>query len=137
MGHPIIGGIYLPSEIYVALVKRTGEVCYGAKSEQVLSALILKWIAAPAGDPEACTDSEGYQWKQVFLPHGTELRTAFQGRSAYAKVENEKIIYDGEPVTPSQFANAKGCGTRNAWKAIWIKFPGTSKWQLAARCRSV
>ena len=135
MGHPIIGGIYLRSEVYVALVNRTGEACYGDKSEEILSALVLKWLAGSAADPEARAGNEGYQWKQVFLPHGTELRTSFQGRSTYAKVENENIICNGASITPSQFANAKGCGTRNAWKTIWLKFPGTSKWELAAHCR--
>jgi hypothetical protein len=140
MGHAIIGGIYLPSEVYLELINRTGEPCYGSKSEQALCTLIRKWIAGPAGEPEtradaAAVDKQGYQWKQVFLPDGTELRATFQGRSTYAKVEGEKIIRNGEPITPSQLANANGCGTRNAWKAIWLKFPGTSKWELATRCR--
>lgn len=143
MDHPIIGGIYLPSEVYMELIHRTGEPCYGNKSEEVLCTLIRKWLAGPASEPgnraDAAADaagSKGYQWKQVFLPEGTELRATFQGRSTYAKVENEKIMRDGESITPSQLANANGCGTRNAWRAIWLKFPGASKWELAAGCRS-
>lgn len=140
MGRPIIGGIYLPSDVYVALMKRTGEPCYGSKSEEALSTLIRNWIASPAGElkfraDEEVVDTKGYQWKQVFLPDGTELRATFQGISTYAKVESEKIIRNGERITPSQLANANGCGTRNAWKAIWLKFPGTSTWKLAIKCR--
>jgi hypothetical protein len=142
MGRAIIGGIYLSSDVYLALVNRTGEPCYGDKSEAVLSSLILNWIAGAASEPEPRADDKttitrGYQWKQVFLPDGTELRATFQGRSTYAKVENEKIIHSGESITPSQLANENGCGTRNAWRAIWLKFPGASKWELAVRCRGV
>lgn len=79
--------------------------------------------------------SRGYQWKQLFLPNGTELRSIFCGRSVYAKVEDEQIISDGLPITPSRFANGRGCGTRSAWKTVWLRFPGTKRWELAARSR--
>ncbi|WP_202424325.1 hypothetical protein [Duganella levis] len=79
--------------------------------------------------------SRGYQWKQVFLPNGTELRVIHGGRSTYAKVENEKIISAGAPTTPSRLANVSGCGTCNAWQAIWLRFPGATRWQRAAECR--
>ncbi|MQA23170.1 hypothetical protein [Rugamonas rivuli] len=78
---------------------------------------------------------EGYQWKQLFLPSGTELRATFGGRSSYAKVQDEAIFCDGKPTTPSRLANARGCGTRNAWHNVWLKFPGDATWKLARRCR--
>ncbi|WP_373987678.1 hypothetical protein [Duganella sp. BuS-21] len=53
----------------------------------------------------------------------------------YAKVEDEQIICDGLPITPSRFANGRGCGTRNAWKSVWLRFPNNKRWELAARCR--
>lgn len=89
---------------------------------------------SPLASPVVDT-SRGYQWKQLFLPNGTELRTIYCGRSLYAKVENEQIISDGLPTTPSRLANAQGCGTRNAWKTIWLRFPDAKRWELAARCR--
>ncbi|MRW92216.1 hypothetical protein GJ699_19665 [Duganella sp. FT80W] len=87
-----------------------------------------------SGDDGIAT-SRGYQWKQVFLPNGTELRVVHGGRSTYAKVEDEQIISDGTPTTPSRLANVRGCGTRNAWRTIWLRFPGTSRWQQADQCR--
>jgi hypothetical protein len=147
MNRPLTS-LHLPSEVFVALITHTGELYYGDKSEAVLSALIRKWIAATepvsgnlraalaeAAQSEAAS-AKGYQWKQLFLPNGTELRVTFHGRSTYAKVENEKIICDGASITPSQLANANGCGTRNAWRAIWLRFPGTTRWELAARLRN-
>ena len=143
MDHPI--GLHLPSKVFMALIKHTGEGIYGSKTEAALSELILKWIATTkAGSCELERDksiesvnsvNKGYQWKQLFLPGGTELRVTFRGHSRYARVEGEQIISDGAPTSPSRLANAAGCGTRSAWKTIWLRFPGTSRWQLAARCR--
>lgn len=42
----------------------------------------------------------------------------------------------GTPTTPSRLANASGCGTRNAWRAVWLRFPGDRAWKLAAACRA-
>lgn len=209
--HPI-GGMYLPSKVFMALIDHTGEGCYGEKTVAALSALIKQWIATtpaahcpwrqdedgdedgdeddeadlgaagemptarpqptpqqaaspptttpqaapvpPASTPVAtmaarlapgpATDasegraaSRGYQWKQLFLPNGTELRTIYCGRSLYATVENEQIISDSGPTTPSRLANSKGCGSRNAWQTIWLRLPGGTRWQRAADCRSL
>jgi hypothetical protein len=91
--------------------------------------------ATGATIPPAVATTKGYQWKQLFLPNGTELRSIYCGRSVYATVENEQIIHDGAPTTPSRLANAQGCGTRNAWKTLWLCFPGSTRWLRADRCR--
>jgi hypothetical protein len=40
------------------------------------------------------------------------------------------------PMSPSRFANLQGSGNRNAWKAIWLRLPGSDEWLLADVCRS-
>ncbi|WP_229260455.1 hypothetical protein [Duganella alba] len=163
--HPI-GGMYLPSKVFCALIEHTGEGYYGDKTEAAVSALIQQWIAttpaapcpwredgeltdsataeAPATPPLAApasapgsgpATSRGYQWKQLFLPNGTELRAIYGGRPLYARVEDEQILSDNGPTTPSRLANRQGCGTRNAWQAIWLRLPGSTRWQRAAECR--
>jgi len=141
MDSPI--AMHLPRDVFMALLNHVGEGYYGEKTETALADIVLRSLAttkmAPAaqameGD-EAADATRGYQWKQLFLPNGTELRATFQGRSTYAIVEAEKIICDGAETTPSRLVNTNGCGTRNAWQAIWLRFPGTVKWELAARCR--
>jgi hypothetical protein len=191
--HPI-GGMYLPSKAFMALIQHSGEGYYGDKSVAVLSLLIQQWVATtPAArcpwlddaydderqdsaaeaapvtpsrphiqtDPSAAAQllaslpdasasgpglapesrsgpaaSRGYQWKQLFLPNGTELRAIYGGLSTYAIVEDEQIISDCGPTTPSRLANRKGCGTRNAWQTIWLRLPGSARWRRAAEYRS-
>jgi hypothetical protein len=89
-------------------------------------------VTGPSGGPAA---SRGYQWKQLFLPNGTELRTIYCGRSTYAIVEDEQIISEGKPTTPSRLANLQGCGSRNAWQTVWLRLPGGTRWRRAADCR--
>ncbi|OEZ49754.1 hypothetical protein [Duganella sp. HH105] len=155
--------VHLPDDVFHALTEHTGEGWYGPKTEAALSELVRNWIrntaAAPsaldgdAGEPARPAQpaqsaqpeptaslpqdaSKGYQWKQLFLPNGTELRATFGGRSSYAKVQDEAMLCDGAPTTPSRLANARGCGTRNAWHNVWLRFPGEATWKLARRCRS-
>lgn len=148
--------LHLPDDVFHALTEHTGEGWYGPKTEAALSELIRNCIRNTAAAPSMLDDeadeaehsdrpapapslpqdaSKGYQWKQLFLPNGTELRATFGGRSSYAKVQDEAILCDGEPTTPSRLANARGCGTRNAWHSVWLKFPGEATWKLARRCR--
>ena len=92
---------------------------------------------APAARPQPAAPSEaGYQWKQVFLPEGTRLRASFGGQPYFAVVEGAQIKYGEQSISPSGFANLYGSGNRNAWKAIWLRLPGSEEWLLADVCRS-
>jgi hypothetical protein len=78
----------------------------------------------------------GYQWKSLFLPNGTLLRTVFNGKNFHCLVEDDRIHFNGQSVSPSGFANAVGGMRRNAWKVIWVLFPNTSEWKLAGTLRA-
>ncbi len=69
----------------------------------------------------------GFQWKQVFLPAGTNLRTSHGDRTDFAKVVGERIMCGREFVTPSAFANRHAKG-RNAWRFVWLRLPGEAQW---------
>ena len=88
--------------------------------------------AAPAGQQSEL----GYQWKEVFLPEGTRLRATFGKKPWYATVQGAEIKYGEHAVSPSCFANLYGSGNRNAWKAIWLRLPGSDAWLLADVCRA-
>jgi len=133
--HPI----YLPAELLEALAEKTGEFWSSPKNEtfviEAVRSLLKPAPAAPATQPAAQPDN-GYQWKQVFLPEGTKLRASFGRQSYFAMVEGEQIKYGKHAISPSCLANLFGSGNRNAWKAVWLRFPGSDEWLLAETCRS-
>lgn len=94
----------------------------------------------PAQQPQqlrsTATCDAGYQWKQLFLPEGTRLRASFDRKNYFATVEGNEIKFGEHVVSPSCFANLHGSGNRNAWKAIWLGFPGSQEWLLADVCRA-
>ncbi len=77
----------------------------------------------------------GYQWKSLFLPAGTEVRMQYKSQWHYAKVEGDRLIYEGEAITPGRLANTVAGSSRNAWRDLWIKRPGDAEWLLADDCR--
>jgi len=103
---------------------------------EIGAAAIRDWMAR--NDPETfgMPTTSGYQWKQLFLPNGTVLRTVFDGKNYHCVVEDDHIRYNGEVTSPSGFANAVGGVRRNAWKSIWILFPNSSVWKLAGTLRT-
>ena len=86
-------------------------------------------------DSLALPATSGYQWKQLFLPNGTLLRTVFNGKNFHCLVEDDQLRYKGLATSPSRFVNTVGGIRRNAWKVTWVLFPGTAAWNLAAALR--
>jgi hypothetical protein len=114
----------------------------GCKTElhEMAGQAIEQWLARQ--HQQAGTDRmprralHGYQWKRLFLPDGTVLRSAFKGESYLGRIERGKILHNGRVHSPSEFANAAGSVGRNAWQVIWLLFPGERDWKLAGDCRS-
>jgi hypothetical protein len=96
---------------------------------------IREWLVRNEPDTFAMPATSGYQWKQLFLPTGTLLRTVFDGENFHALVDGNRILFNGEATSPSRFANAVGGVRRNAWKVIWILFPDNLAWKQAGRLR--
>nr|WP_315429439.1 hypothetical protein [uncultured Albidiferax sp.] len=78
----------------------------------------------------------GYQWKSLFLPDSTEVRMQYKGDWSYARVEGDKLVYEGESITPGRLANTIAGSSRNAWRDLWIKRPADAEWLLADDCRA-
>lgn len=97
------------------------------------------WMDNASWKPEllrqAPTSNLGYQWKSLFLPDTTEVRMQYKGDWHYAKVEGDKLMYEGEPITPGRLANTITQTSRNAWRDLWIKRPTDAEWLLADTCR--
>ena len=96
------------------------------------------WMDNASWKPELITTSisRGYQWKNLFLPDGTEIRMQYKGVYSYANVDGDVLLYSGKPFSPSTMANTVTGSSRNAWKDIWVKRPGDADWCLADDLRN-
>ena len=80
--------------------------------------------------------ARGYSWKSVFLPSGTVLRIRYNSEYHYAKVEDDRLMFNGAAVSPNQFALKVTGGARDAWRDVWIKRPGDDDFKVANFFRS-
>lgn len=133
--------VYLPADLLVALGEKTGIFWSDFRLEPIIADAVRAWMnpAPAAQSPQqqaAAASGHGYQWKQVFLPEGTRLRACFDHQPYFAVVEGARIKYGEHAISPSCFANLHGSGNRNAWKAVWLRFPGSEEWLLADVCRA-
>jgi hypothetical protein len=128
----------IPGDVLEELAEFTGNFWSSWEQEPHIAAAIRAYMKPAPPVLEAATRSDiGYQWKQVFLPAGTRLRASFRRQPYFASVEGGEIQCDGQNVSPSGFANLRGSGNRNAWKAVWLRFPGSPQWVLADACRTL
>jgi hypothetical protein len=104
----------------------------------VVAAAIDYWLDNASWKPELLSESDarGYQWKNLFLPNGTQIRMQYKGVYFYAKVEVDEIIYEGKSISPGSLANTIAGNSRNAWRDLWIKRPDDKEWKLADECRA-
>ncbi|MFA9217163.1 MAG: hypothetical protein ACEQSK_08665 [Sphingomonadaceae bacterium] len=112
--------------------------CGGAQDlGQALATALELWLAVQTQLPAAADASSvrGYQWKTLFLPEGTVLRSWSYGEHNYAIVEGDQILHAGRPVSPNQFAQLFARSTRNAWADLYLRRPGDTRYKLACRLR--
>jgi hypothetical protein len=104
---------------------------------EALNTALEFWLDAknelPAGaDPAGM---RGYQWKSLFLPEGTVLRSWSYGEHNYARVEGDQIIHEGRSVSPNQFARHFARTARNAWFDLSVRRPGDKQFKMAGLLR--
>lgn len=132
MEHTIALAISTP--VFLELAAYLREYGDARDPSEVANAAIVSWLAAAKG--QMCVSEQagarGYQWKNLFLPEGSEIRMAHQGVYRYARVVGDTIDYGGQELSPAQLANTIGGGVRNAWRDLWIRLPGSKQWKTAA-----
>ncbi|TFW17470.1 hypothetical protein [Duganella callida] len=138
MAHGQKGAVYLPLTDILSLKFHLHDTRPGLTPDDFVTELVQRWLTI---ETERYTLREtgqpvhGFQWKDVFLPEGTRLRTCYRHTAEYAEVVGEHIrSSEGKPLTPSQFVNQHAIG-RNAWHLVWIRFPGEELWIRADQCR--
>jgi len=131
--------VYLPVTDFLRLELYLIEARPGIKPDAFVTDLVNRWLAVEIERhslKQRGHAMHGFQWKNVFLPEGTTLRTTYGTIVEFAKVVGHRIAADdGEVLTPSQFANRRAKG-RNAWRFVWLRFPGNDYWIRAGNCRA-
>ena len=121
----------MPGSLYLDLafkLRQSGDL---RTMDEVVTIAVKAWMATQLGG----ATGRGYQWKELFLPDGTDLRLhAFQ-RHYYAKVVGDEIMYAGEAMSPREWALTVTGSVRNAWRDIWIRRNVNEMWTLASTWR--
>lgn len=121
--------------VHQQLLRASGCTAFAKEGWEIAAEAIDEWMRRHNPNAIAMPATKGYQWKSLFLPDGTLLRTVFGGENHHCVVEADRIQYNGRAVSPSGFVNAVGGIRRNAWRSTWILLPNTSQWQLADSLR--
>ncbi|HEY1150946.1 MAG TPA: hypothetical protein VGF27_20355 [Pseudoduganella sp.] len=133
-----IWNVPAPMQAFMDVSKHMDEHGITTPLAEIVGQALYAWIAADqaARNAEPGEALHGYQWKSLFLPTGTMLRTVVRNQQFIARVEGDSLIADGRATTPARFASAAhgyGC---NAWRSIWLLFPGTKEWLGADSVRA-
>jgi len=129
--------VYIPTLDYLNLEFLLMDTRPGVKPGPFVAELVKRWLAAEQARLALRNGQvmRGFQWKSVFLPEGTALRTSYRDVVEFAKVVGDRIVADDDVMlTPSLFANRHAKG-RNAWRFVWLRFPGNEYWIRADNCR--
>jgi hypothetical protein len=131
--------VYLPISDFLNLEFHLMDTHPDVKPDAFVTELVKRWLATEMERLALRKNGmamRGFQWKTVFLPDGTSLRTSYGDTAEFAKVVGDHIVSDdGASLTPSLFANRHAKG-RNAWRFVWLRFPGNDHWVRADNCRA-
>jgi hypothetical protein len=136
MGRKLVS-VQISSELFLELANYLQEFGDERDPAEVVEGALASWLAVARGETSAGDGpAPGFQWKQLFLPEGTELKMQYRGHYAFAKVVGDAVQYDGRPMSPNQFAAEVAGTARNAWRDLWLRLPGQRYWKNAAFIRS-
>ena len=95
------------------------------------------WLARPPD--QSCTATNGRNCSCRNEPAcACFIGQTARADCAYAEVVGDKIMYQGRPVSPYQFATAFAGSVRNAWHDLTLRLPGEKNWKPASvRCREI
>lgn len=123
--------IPVSQKIYGKLCTASLLTGYVQEDWEIAEIAIHEWLVRHAPDALDPHGTSGYQWKDVFLPSGTLLRTVFEGKNHHCLVEGDRLLYDGKPTSPNCFVKAVGGVRRSAWRSIWVLMHGSATWSKA------
>jgi hypothetical protein len=123
--------VEVPTLLYLdlgAYLRRSGDT---RTPGDLVAAALKNWL-----NYKAQKETLGYQWKDVFLPDGTELRMRYRGAYHYASVKRDQLIYCGDVVSPCGFTLMVAGTVRNPWRDLWIRRNYHELWTRAGTWRA-
>src|SRR5471030_3031127 len=128
--------VQLPTHTLLRLVERLRSRGGSQDISEAIGSAVQCWLDGQSdGSDFEAAGTRGYQWKSLFLPEGTVLRSWSYGEHNYARVEGDQIIHQGRSVSPNQFAQSFARSTRNAWTDLFVRRPGDKQFKLACLLR--
>jgi hypothetical protein len=131
-------GINLPSGLFIELVDFLRSNNDPREPTAVVEECIRYWMDNASWKSEllATSADKGFQWKELHLPAGTQIRMSYRGKYHYAQVTGDSMIFEGKATTPGAMVNMITRSSRNAWRDIWIKRPKDESWTVARQLRA-
>ena len=103
----------------------------------VMRDLLRLPAASPTAGKPAPYGAQGWLSKGVFFPNGTELRATYKGRTYSAKIENNQMLLEGQPMKSPSAAAGLITGTPvNGWRFWECKLPHETRWRRIDNHRS-
>ncbi|WGG50207.1 hypothetical protein [Rugamonas sp. DEMB1] len=127
--------VQLPHPVLLQLIAHLEKHGGPQDLSAVMQAAVELWLSEQQSPRPGQPSLHGYQWKSLFLPEGTRLRSWSYGEHNYAEVVGDQIIHNGRAVSPNQFARSFARSNRNAWSDLSVRRPGDKKWTIASRLR--
>lgn len=124
--------VQVPTKVYLDLAFHLRKSGDQRNPDQVVAVAIRTWLSSCTGK----TAGLGYQWKDLFLPDGTDLRMRYRGAWHYAAIKGDQLIYADESVSPRDWGLMVTGTVRNAWRDVWIRRSINDSWNRACALRS-
>ncbi|NYE60409.1 hypothetical protein FHW58_001561 [Duganella sp. 1224] len=128
---------HLPTDTLLDLLEQLKRRGGTQDLSEAITTAVEFWLADQKQFPKTADPNglRGYQWKCLFLPEGTVLRSWSYGDHNDACVKGNEIIHRGKSVSPNEFARAFARSNRNAWIDLKIRRPGDKHFKQASILR--
>jgi hypothetical protein len=114
----------------LTLLRSSEDVSY----DDVIRDLLKLPPAAPA--EQSKPEKKAWSYKNVTLPHGTDLRATYKGTTHVAKIiDGEWIQNEQAQTSPSAAADAITGNSVNGWTFWEAKLPDQHRWRLLKSLR--
>jgi hypothetical protein len=118
--------VQVPTGLYVDVAAHLRKSGDQRTPDDVVALALKNWLRSSPRRKGA-----GYQWKELFLPDGTELRMRYRGIFYYAAVQGDQLMYCSDPVSPRGFVLMVTGTVRNPWRDLWIRRSASEVWTRA------